>query len=144
MAVGSGVAQAQSCQARAESSEIVRAEGITEMVGNIELQCRRPSGDTDSFFDATIPEMLDITVQLNTNITNEISDARVVKLEDRRTWLPGWRNYVEWPPMNSAAATFTIGRDGTVAAANFGDGELSDDGDAIEWTEIATSGLNLD
>ena len=52
---GSGVAQAQSCQARAESTEIVRAEGITEVVGNIELQCRRPSGDTDSFFDATIP-----------------------------------------------------------------------------------------
>ena len=34
---GSGVAQAQSCQARAESTEIVRAEGITEMVGNIEV-----------------------------------------------------------------------------------------------------------
>ena len=33
----------------------------------------------DSFFDATIPLMLDITVQLNTNITNEISDERVVK-----------------------------------------------------------------
>ena len=25
----------------------------------------------------------------------------------------------------------------------FGGGELSDDGDAIEWTKIATSGLNL-
>ena len=25
----------------------------------------------------------------------------------------------------------------------FGDGELSDDGDAIEWTKIATTGLNL-
>ena len=79
---GSGVAQAQQCQARAESTEIVRAEGITEVVGNIELQCRRPAGDTDSFFDATIPAMLDITVQLNTNITNEISDARVVKAAD--------------------------------------------------------------
>ena len=86
---GSGVAQAQSCQARAKSSEIVRAEGITEMVGDIELQCRRPVGATDSFFDATIPEMLEITVQLNTNITNEISDARVVKLE---TAAPGYQD----------------------------------------------------
>ena len=25
----------------------------------------------------------------------------------------------------------------------FGDGELTEDGDAIEWTKIATSGLNL-
>ena len=79
---GSGVAQAQSCQARAERTEVVRAEGITEMVGNIELQCRRPAGATGSFFDATIPAMLDITVQLNTNITNEISDERVVKAVD--------------------------------------------------------------
>ena len=41
--------------------------------------------------------MLDITVQLNTNITNEISDARVVKLEDEATphWLPGWRNCLD-------------------------------------------------
>ena len=95
---GSGVAQAQSCEARAKSSEIVRAEGITEMVGEIELQCRRPAGATGSFFDATIPAMLDITVQLNTNITNEVSDARVVKAAEAkttpRTWLPGWRNYV--------------------------------------------------
>ena len=86
---GSGVAQAQSCQARAKSTEMVRAEGITEMVGEIELQCRRPGGDTDSFFDATIPAMLDITVQLNTNITNEVSDARVVKLE---TEAPGYQD----------------------------------------------------
>ena len=66
---------------------MVRAEGITEVVGDIELQCRRPSGDTDSFFDATIPATLDITVQLNTNITNEIDDARVVKLEGSATAL---------------------------------------------------------
>ena len=78
---GSGVAQAQSCQARAKSTEMVRAEGITEMVGDIELQCRRSTGDTGSFFDATIPAMLDITVELNTNITNAIGDDAVVKLE---------------------------------------------------------------
>ena len=139
---GSGVAQAQSCQARAESTEIVRAEGITEMVGNIELQCRHPSGDTDSFFDATIPEMLDITVQLNTNITNEISDARVVKAVDGE----GPPSYQDGGIMlNGQTLTgddFTI--TGTVEAAMFGDGELSDDGDAIEWTQIATAGINLD
>ena len=79
---GSGVAQAQTCQARAINAEVVRAEGITEMVGDIELQCRRATVDTGSFFDATIPDTLDITVRLNTNITNDISDARVVIAED--------------------------------------------------------------
>ena len=79
---GSGVAQAQTCQARAINAEVVRAEGITEMVGDIELQCRRATVDTGSFFDATIPDTLDITVQLNTNITNDLTDARVVIATD--------------------------------------------------------------
>ena len=39
---GSGVAQAQECIARAKSTGMVRAEGITEVVGDIELQCRSP------------------------------------------------------------------------------------------------------
>ena len=91
---GSGVAQAQTCQARAESIEMVRAEGITEVVGDIELQCRRPTGDTGSFFDATIPEMLDITVQLNTNITNEISDERVVRRSSAAA--PGYQEGGIW------------------------------------------------
>ena len=137
---GSGVAQAQTCEARAKSSEMVRAEGITEMVGEIELQCRRPTGDTGSFFDATIPEMLDITVRLNTNITNEISDERVVLREDDA---PDYQDgHIMLEANDLDGATFTIG--GTFAATNFGGGELTEDGDAIEWTEIATTGLNLD
>ena len=46
------------------------------------------------------PMMLDITVQLNTNITNEISDERVVKARSSRAEAPSyqeWRNYVGWP-----------------------------------------------
>ena len=43
---GSGVAQAQQCIARAQKTGMVRAEGITEVVGDIELRCRRPdAGD---------------------------------------------------------------------------------------------------
>ena len=89
--------------------------------------------------------MLDITVQLNTNITNEISDARVVKLEalaeTGRPWLPGWRNYVEWPGAHHDR--FYHRRRRTVMADMFGDGELSDDGDAIEWTGITTDGRSI-
>ena len=79
---GSGVAQAQQCIARAETVEVVRAEGITEVVGNIELRCRRPDPSNGFGFEADIPDELNITVELNTNITNEISDARVVKAGD--------------------------------------------------------------
>ena len=138
---GSGVAQAQSCQARAKNTEMVRAEGITEMVGDIELQCRRPAGDTGSFFDATIPAMLDITVQLNTNITNEISDERVVKAD--LTEAPGYQEGgIMLEAFNLDETSFTVNQT-PVPAINFGGGELTEDGDAIEWTEIATSGLNL-
>ena len=131
---GSGVAQAQSCQARAKSTEMVRAEGITEMVGDIELQCRRPTGDTGSFFDATIPATLDITVELNTHITNAIGDDAVVKLETAPlTYESGGIDLVA----HEADSNQPITDD------KFTDGELSDDGNAIEWTEIPAGGVNL-
>ena len=76
----SGVAQAQECIARAKNTGMVRAEGITEVVADIELRCRRP--EADSFgFAADIPEELKIAVELNTRITNAIGDDAVVKLE---------------------------------------------------------------
>ena len=78
---GSGVAQAQSCQARAKAPRWFVPRALPRWWATSSCSAGVQAGDTDSFFDATIPEMLDITVQLNTNITNEISDARVVKLE---------------------------------------------------------------
>ena len=41
---GSGVAQAQECIARANDATTARAEGITEVVGGVELLCRSPEG----------------------------------------------------------------------------------------------------
>ena len=38
--VGSGVAQAQNCTARTTAPGKVRAEGITEIVADITVQCR--------------------------------------------------------------------------------------------------------
>ena len=52
---GSSVAQAQQCIARAKSTQIVRAEGITEMVGDIELRCRRPAPSDGFGFELTSP-----------------------------------------------------------------------------------------
>ena len=70
---GSGVAQAQECIARAKNTGMVRAEGITEVVAEIELRCRRPEADRFGFA-ADIPEELKIAVELNTRITNAIGD----------------------------------------------------------------------
>ena len=79
--MGSGVAQAQECLARTDS-KMVRAAGITEVVGDIELKCRiGPEGG----FSFGAADMLTISVELNTNITNEINDDRVVALASTQT-----------------------------------------------------------
>ena len=71
--VSSGVAQAQECIARGKSA-MVRAEGITEAVGSIDLRCAEPMG----VLGFGSPEMLEITVELNTSITNLIMDDRKI------------------------------------------------------------------
>ena len=69
--MGSGVAQAQRCVARAISPGMVRAEGITEVVADIELRCAPPESGTFGFNQ--VPLRIDIAVELNARITNLIS-----------------------------------------------------------------------
>ena len=71
--VGSSVAQAQECIARGKSV-MVRAEGITEAVGTIDLRCSEPMG----VLGFGSPDLLEITVELNTSITNRIMDDRTI------------------------------------------------------------------
>ena len=67
---------------QAQSPGTVRAEGITEVVADIELRCGRPTGDNRLASVSVFRALIDIAVELNTNITNEISDtSRVVKFE---------------------------------------------------------------
>ena len=82
--VSSGVAQAQRCITQAKNVGTVRAEGITEVVADIELRCWRPVSDDEGTFgfEADIPEMLDIAIELNTRITNELEDNRTVIVID--------------------------------------------------------------
>ena len=132
-AAGSGVAQAQECIARAKNTGMVRAEGITEVVTEIELRCRRPEADRFGFA-ADIPEELKIAVELNTRITNAIGDDAVVKLETAPlTYESGGIDLVA----HKADSNQPITDD------KFTDGELSDDGTTIEWTEIPAAGVNL-
>ena len=72
---GSGVAQAQECIARASSGNTVRAEGITEVVGGVELLCRQ-SPD----FGFGIPDEITLSIELNTSVTN----AFAMDMEDDR------------------------------------------------------------
>ena len=67
---GSGVAQAQECFAFQSEPNTVRAEGITETVGGIQLQCRSQVG----FGLPPIPDKAVISIKLNTQITNDTND----------------------------------------------------------------------
>ena len=67
---GSGVAQAQECFAFQSDPTTVRAEGKTEAVGGIQLQCRSQTG----FGLPPIGDKAVISIKLNTQITNETND----------------------------------------------------------------------
>ena len=67
---GSGVAQAQECFAFQSGANTVRAEGITETVGSILLQCRAQ----EIFGVPPIGKEAVISITLNTAITNETND----------------------------------------------------------------------
>ena len=68
--MGSGVAQAQECFAFQSDPNTVRAEGKTEAVGGIQLQCRSQVG----FGLPPIGDEAVISIKLNTQITNETND----------------------------------------------------------------------
>ena len=137
---GSGVAQAQDCIARAQNTGMVRAEGITEVVAAIELRCRRP--EVDSFgFEADIPEELKIAVALNTHITNEVSDGRVVKLET--TPLAYESRGIDLVAHELDADSAFADSNQPITDDRFGNGELSEDGTTLEWTEIPAADVNL-
>ena len=116
---GSGVAQAQECFAFQSGANTVRAEGITEAVGNIQLQCRAVPG----FGVQPIGDEAVISITLNTAITNDTN-------ADGDTVL---------------GLTYTDGTDGNGdpalgdAADYTGEGKevLSNGGTTITWT-IAT------
>ena len=143
-----GVAEAQlNCGARVGMPPVVRAEGMTEVIGDIQVRCLVAAPEDDDLFgdiDATIPAMLEISVQLNTSITNSSDDGDI----DIRGDGDAARTY-------SSSAIDVTGNEltGTTTGTgiddgNFGDGELSADGTMVTW-EIETdvdnaNPLNLD
>ena len=113
--MGSGVAQAQECFAFQSDPVTVRAEGKTEVVGGIQLQCRSQVG----FGLPPIGDDAVISIKLNTQITNETNDDGDMV-------------------MGLTYGSPTLGD----AADYVGDGKevLSDGGTTITWTIPTDSG----
>ena len=114
--MGSGVAQAQECFAFQSGANTVRAEGITETVGSIQLQCRAQTG----FGLPPIGDEAVISIKLNTQITNDTVGGDGVTV---------------------LGLTYTVGTVPLGVANDYvGGGKevLSDGGTTITWT-IATN-----
>ena len=113
---GSGVAQAQECFAFPSGANTVRAEGMTEAVGSIQLQCRAQTG----FGLPPIGDKAVISITLNTQITNATNDDGDMVMG--LTYTYGTANEDSG---NLGTADDYTGEDKEV---------LSDDGTTITWT----------
>ena len=117
--MGSGVAQAQECFAFQSGANTVRAEGMTEAVGSIQLQCR----DQGGFGVQPIGKEAVISITLNTAITNETNDAGDMVMGLTYT--------------DTEGMVLTDGHGNLGEAADYmGEGKevLSDGGTTITWT----------
>ena len=154
----SGVAEAQVCFTQASGANTVRAEGLTEVVGNVRVLCKRPSGpsSSDPFATGAVPASFKLALELNTRITNTISDTRVVQLAATATEGSPANAYTDGGITLMSTELDDTGRIVTsnptiIAASRFGDGKLSADGTTITWTLAreddadteGTQGVNL-
>ena len=114
--MGSGVAQAQECFAFQSGANTVRAEGMTEAVGSIQLQCRAQ----EVFGQPPIGKEAVISITLNTAITNATNDEGDMVMG------------LSYTAGGVAGTEPTLGN----SADYVGDGKevLSDDGTTITWT----------
>ena len=117
--LSSSVAQAQECFAFQSSPTTVRAEGMTEAVGGIQLQCRAQ----EVFGQPPIGDEAVISIQLNTDITNPTNADNIITADG-----DGMYGLTYGNPTLGNAGDYT------------GDGkEVLSDGNTITWT-IPTSG----
>ena len=130
------------CFARATNLKTVRAEGLTEDVGNVQLVCRdRDTASTDNpFAGDAVPHKLTIALELSSNITNEINDDRVVTPASTVTDTTA-ANYVkpyDDPGMNVTVREHNNGNFDSdltpITGAFAGGGKLSSDGKTITWS----------
>ena len=145
--LSSSVAQAQVCDARVTDSKTVRAEGVTEIIGDIVLKCAPPIGEAGGLF-RNVPEKIDISVRLNAPITNDINTAGVVMVSDVDTAPDYSDGDLVLMAVNLSNAMGAPDVDSPILDSVFGDGKLSDDDLTIVWKDVLTGidgadGLNL-
>ena len=139
--MGSGVAQAQECIAQARNVGMVRAEGITEVVADIELRCAPATGSALAFDE--IPQTLAIAVELNTPITNEINAKRevTVPLDPGGIMVGSTLGYAH-PGIDLVARELAVTSKNltemVISDDNFQTAKLSDDGQTITWKGVPT------
>ena len=144
LVLGAGSAEAQECVAGAKSAN-VRAEGETEMVGAITLKCRGPrargADDTLTLGTGAV-EKLEITVTLNTDITNARDTNDMIA---NQATAPGYREG------NVMLAAVTLGADQEPTTTSVLDndanngglsltGDVSDDLRKVTWKHTDSDG----
>ena len=142
---GSSVAQAQVCDARS-TSNTVRAEGITEVVADLKVRCR-----VEGVFGLDPKDPANITVQLNTNITNSVTvaddGARNVEIADVADLdAPAGLSMVHMTAkMGGSILVESSDAGGTLNAVTettFDTVTLSDDGTTLTW-KLTADQINL-
>ena len=140
--LGAGSAEAQQCFTRATNLKEVRAEGLTEVVGDIQLVCRPAAAATgNNVFDSEVPAKFTVALELSSRITNEIGDTRRVtaagltELADAEfNAYTDKRIGVVVRELSAPDATGVYSSTGAEATAGLGHGTLSSDGETITWT----------
>ena len=137
---GSGVAQAQVCDARS-TSNTVRAEGITEVVADLKVRCR-----VEGVFGLDLDDSANITVQLNTNITNAIETedrlVTVLRVSSLAALAEGQAD-TDTAREEGKIILFVVNSgSGTVTEMEFEAVTLSDDGTTLTW-ELTAAQANL-
>ena len=139
----SGVAEAQVCFARASNLQEVRAEGLTEVVGDVQLVCRPPTtaSSDDPFAGDAVPHKLTIALEMSSNITNEINDSRVVSMASTVTDMASDDYVAPYKDPGISVTVRELGTDGSfdstgtaIDGAFAGGGKLSSDGETITWS----------
>ena len=154
LALAAGSAQAMECVAGAKSAN-ARAEGETEMIGEITVRCRGRralTGDNDLTLGSTDPTKLEIAVTLNTDITNPRDDDDMIASMTPQAAPTYGQGHVMLSgvqlDVNQAVTTNTVLDD----SANNGGlslaGDVSDDLRTVTWkhtdSDDGTDGVQFD
>ena len=145
--LGAGSAEAQVCFTQAANLKEVRAEGLTEIVGDVRLVCRPAAdADEDAPFAAAVPHKLTIALEMSSNITNEIGPSRVVASASTVTDMTSDDYVAPYVDPGIMVTVRQLGAnssfDGTLTpidGAFVGGGKLSSDGKTITWSIYTTA-----